>query len=145
MQSQMEPLVDQELLVANVQLSRHLNTASKASFFLGMSVVFVIGAAAIGVFLQFIGSHAAHGTAITGGLLAIAWFVYGSWLYVGARKAFNKLRASCLKLQRAGFALYTRDEFLRHVLVAKPSTEVVSVKRLDFANITPRQLRAAMM
>lgn len=119
----MEPLADQELSAANVQLARHLDAASSASLFLGMSVLFVIAVPVVVVFLQFIGSQAAHETAVTGGLLAIAWFAYGTWLHMRARNAFTQLRSSCLKLQRAGFSLHMKYEFLRHVLVAKPSTE----------------------
>jgi hypothetical protein len=141
---QIETLVDQELLAANLQLSRHLDAASKAGFFLGMSVLFVIAIAAIVVFLQFIGSHAARDTAVTGGPLAIAWLMYGGWLHLSARKAFSELRASCLKLQRAGFVLYTKYELLRNVLLARPSTEAASGKPLDFVNMTARQLRAVM-
>jgi hypothetical protein len=108
-----------------------------------MSVLFVIAVPVIALFLQFIGSQAAHETAVTGGLLAIPWFAYGTWLHMRARNAFSQLRSSCLKLQRADFSLHMKYELLRHVLVAKPSTEAAGVKTLDFENITPRQLRAA--
>ena len=137
----METLAHQELSAVNVQLTRHLDAASKANLFLGMSILFVVAVPAIVVFLQFIGSPAAHETAVTGGLLAITWFAYGIWLHMRARSAFTQLRSSCLKLQRAGYVLYMKHEFLRHVLVAKPSTEATGVRTLDFENITPRQLR----
>jgi hypothetical protein len=138
----MEPLADQELSAANVQLARHLDAASKASLFLGMSVLFVIAVPAVFVFLQSIGSHAARETAVTGGLLAIASVAYGMWLHMRARSAFSQLRSSCLKLQRAGFVLHMKFEFLHHVLVADPSTEATSGRTLDFETISPRQLRA---
>ena len=138
----MEPLADQELSAANVQLARHIEAASKASLFFGMSALFVIAVPVIVVFLQLIGSQAAHETAVTGGLLAISWFAYGMWLHMRAKNAFTRLRSSCLKLQRAGFSLHMKYERLRHVLVAKPSTEAADVKTLDFENITPRQIRA---
>jgi hypothetical protein len=138
----METLADQELTTANVQLAHYLDAASRASLYLGMTVLFVVAVPATVVILHFIGSPTVGRTAVAGGLLAVAWCAYGFWLHMRARSAFARLRLSCLKLQRAGFVLCMKHEFFRPVLVAKSNTEADSVRTLDFENMTPRQLRA---
>jgi hypothetical protein len=142
----MPSLLDQELAEANAELAYFAKASATASFFLGMSALFAVAAPVILGTLYALQPTSLEEGIVLCAVLVPAWAAYGWWWRTRATRAFEALRTCGIKLERSGFSVYVKPDFLQPTLGATSTAEAVAQnqKPLDFGRLTQRVLRASL-
>ncbi len=141
----MDTLIEEELREVNTVFSRYENAHRNCALFMGGSLVSSAALPVLVLVCWLLGSTSILRGALVGGACLLIGFALAFWWRFRRGRLFSEIQVRCLKLQRAGYAVFKKPVFLHNEISA--TTEALASDRegLDFAKLNADELHYRMI